>query len=114
MQFISTEQGGRQGPVASDHRPNCWFGEYRDGARLYNDVFFYFLKGRDACEHRGTLWVSPGGSCRADAFPVCASHLRTIASRGMTFDVCEGNRVVANATIEEIVDPAAAPGRLPL
>jgi hypothetical protein len=105
MQFVPPESGGRKGAVASDYRPNCWFGEHRDGARLYHDVFFYFLEGADAYEDRGTLWVPPGGSCRADAFPLHASYMRPVASIGMSFEVCEGNRIVAAAKIEDIVDP---------
>jgi len=105
MHFISTEQGGRKGAVASDYRPICWFGEYRDGSRPYHDVFFYFLEGSAAFEDRGTLWVPPGGSCRADGFPLHRRYLRPSVSRGVSFEVCEGNRVVANATIENIIDP---------
>lgn len=62
------------------------------------------LKG-DAVEDRGTLWVAPGGRARADAFPLRPEYLRPIASIGMEFEVCEGARVVAQATIEDIIDP---------
>jgi hypothetical protein len=105
MQLVTTEDGGRKTPIASDYRPNCWFGEDRDGRRLYHDVFFYFLEGGDAVEDRGTLWVAPGGWARADAFPLYASYVRPIVTRGMEFEVCEAARVVARATVEDIIDP---------
>jgi hypothetical protein len=105
MEFIAADAGGRKGPIASDYRPNCWFGEHHDGIRLSHDVFFYFREGADAFEDRGTLWVPPGGLCHADGFPTHASYIRPIATRGLRFDVCEGNHVVATATIDDIFDP---------
>jgi hypothetical protein len=53
----------------------------------------------------GCLWVPPGGSARARAFPLAPSYIRPIVHGGMTFDVCEGPKVVARATVEAVVDP---------
>ncbi len=105
VDFFRTEEGGRKTPVTSDYRPNCWFGERRDGQRLYHDFRLYFRPGDGAFEDKDKLWVSPGGSCHAVAFPFHPSYVRPLAYAGMTFDISEGHRVVARATVDDIFDP---------
>ena len=103
MQFLSREDGGRKSAIASDYRPNCWFGEYRDGHRLDHDVFSTSLKEAMRSGPRnsvgGARWARPRGRV-----PLLAASLRRIVSIGMEFEVCEGARVVAHAAIEDIID----------
>ena len=105
LRALTTEEGGRRGPIASGYRPDCWFGEYRDGQRLLHGLVFHVREGADAYEDDGTLWVPLGGSCVADAVVRYPSYLRPLVSVGMPFDVHEGHTVTARGVVDEIFDP---------
>jgi len=97
--------GGRSGPVATGYRPNCWFGLHREGERLYHDLVFYLRSDGDTYERAGGLWIAPGGVCTAEAFPMYPSYLRDVVRPSLRFEVCEGHRVVADASVLEVRDP---------
>ena len=108
--FARTEDGGRRGPVGSDYRVPCWFGlRTDDGNRLYNDCLFYFRDGGDTYEGPlDRLWVSPGGSCTADALVVYPEYVQPVAAVGARFVLWEGRDVAAGEIIE-IFDPNREP-----
>lgn len=103
IELLATDEGGRSRPVTSDYRPNCWFGQLVDGERLYTDVRFFFDEGGEA-DSDGSLWIPPGGSAKARAFPLFPERVRPIVSVGMTFDMCEGPKIIGCGTIDAIVD----------
>lgn len=102
----TTEDGGRQRAVASDYRPDCWFGGYSPGGeRRLSGCHLFIRPGADAFEQDGTLWVPPGGRCVADVLVRYPSYVRDLVRVGGSFDVQEGHRVVASGEIVSIVDP---------
>lgn len=105
VRFLSTEEGGRISPVASGYRPDCWFGLTEDGERLLHGCHLHFRAGADAYEDKGTLWVRPGESCKADVLVRYPSSLRGVAVIGGSFEVHEGRRVVGRGEVEAIHDP---------
>jgi len=106
VRFHMAVEGGRSTPVASDYRPDCWFGlKQSDGERLLHGCVFFFRRGGDAYEDDGTLWVKPGGRCTADALVRYPSYLRGRVAVGDAFEAQEGSRVVASGKIESIFDP---------
>jgi len=60
LRVLTTDEGGRRGPIASGHRPDCWFGEYREGQRVLHGLVFHLREGGDTYEDEGTLWVPLG------------------------------------------------------
>lgn len=104
LYVLTTDEGGRRGPITSDYRPNCWFGLMQDGQRLYSDCVVTILDG-ETFERDGDLWVNPGGRCRGSLRVVFPRYVREVLSIGQTFDVCEGHRVVARGTVLAVFDP---------
>lgn len=106
LRFRSTAAGGRNGPVASDYRPNCWFGRRMGDEPVYNDCVVYLRRGGDAYEGPdGGLWVPPGGRCVADLSPLYPSYVRPFVRVGSRFTVCEGHRVVAEGEVRDNLRP---------
>jgi elongation factor Tu len=90
--FLSTEAGGRMGPVQPGYRP---------AHRVLPD---YLTTGVHTYPERD--WVSPGETVRAcirfitpEAYPNC---LRV----GQTVEIQEGSHVVGHATIVRIINKA--------
>jgi hypothetical protein len=103
LRFRTTEAGGRTGAISTDYRALAWFGEHRNGNRLYHDVLFYFRDGHDAYRRAGGLWMAPGGRCIADAIPVYPEYARELVAPGGSFEVSESHHVTADATVVEVV-----------
>lgn len=98
--------GGRSTPVASDYRPDCWFGRVSArGGRYLTGCHVFLRPGADVFEDDGTLWVPPGGRCTADVLARYPAYVRDLARVGGVFDVHEGSRVVASGAITSISDP---------
>ncbi|MGQ0744346.1 MAG: hypothetical protein ACT4OS_08450 [Acidimicrobiales bacterium] len=93
LRMKPTDDGGRSRPIASGYRPNCWLGGFTaDGERAYYDAVVY-LESADALE--------PGLSALIrlqPAFP----DLWNDVTRGSVIDVCEGSRIVGEATVVEL------------
>ena len=106
----TTDEGGRQTPVASNYRPDCWFGASSgQGERYLTGCLLFIRPGADAFERDGTLWVPPGGRRVADVLARYPSYVRDLAHVGGSFDVHEGHRVVASGEILSIFDPGPEP-----
>ncbi len=87
------DEGGRQSPIWSGYRCNCWVGYIGDdGERAYNDATFYLLSVEE---------LQPGATARARVQPHRPDdwlHL-TVGGR---FELCEGRRVIGEAVIVEL------------
>lgn len=106
LRLRGADEGGRQTPVASGYRPDCWFGGVSErGERHLTGCVLFIRPGEDAFERDGALWVPPGGRCVADVLARYPFRVRDLARVGGSFDVHEGSRVVATGTINSIFDP---------
>jgi hypothetical protein len=93
LRMKSTEEGGRRRPISSGYRCNCWFGGLTPtGERSYHDAVIHL---------ETTESLEPGSSSLVrlqPAFPDSWSGLTV----GSVIDVCEGSRVVGEATVVEL------------
>ena len=106
LRFRTTAEGGRQTPVASAYRPDCWFGETSEtGERYLTGCHMFIRPGQGVFEHDGTLWVPPGGRCVADFVLRYPAYARQSVRAGRRFDVHEGSHVVASGEILSVLDP---------
>jgi hypothetical protein len=88
-----TEGGGRRRPISSGYRCNCWIGHHTDdGDRSYNDAVIY-LDSADQLHpgEQGVVAIQP-------AFPDLWNEIGV----GSRIEVCEGSRVVGEATVIEL------------
>jgi hypothetical protein len=88
-----TEANGRQRPISSGYRCNCWIGARTDdGTPTYNDAVIY-LESRESLEPgaSGTVRIQP-------AFPDQWSQVDV----GSLIEVCEGSRAVGSAKVLEL------------
>jgi elongation factor Tu len=96
IQFLTTEEGGRQTPVKSGYRPHHDFGVDEtqfDAAHEYVD----------------REWVSPGETVVAMLTfpgPACHDYLAGRLHEGFEFTVQEGARVVARGRITKVLNEA--------
>jgi hypothetical protein len=90
----SSDAGGRRRPIASGYRCNCWHGALTEtGKRAYSDAVVYL-------EHEESLEPGEGTTVRLQpAFP----DLWRDVDAGTAIDVCEGSRVVGEATVIELL-----------
>lgn len=100
LYFLTTDEGGRSGPVRGDrYRPNCNFG-LRVGETetiRYNDVGMEFV-GRERAE--------PGDSVPAKLWFLSPEYQFGRLYEGFTFDVCEGQKVTARGKITRVCNDA--------
>lgn len=93
LQMKTTALGGRSRPIVSGYRPNCWLGGFTvDGEREYRDAVVYL-------ESVGAL--EPGSSALVRLQPALPD-LWTGVTTGSVIEVCEGSRVVGEATVIEL------------
>lgn len=92
VRLLPSAEGGRQSPIASGYRCNCWVGHVQEGQRVYNDATFYLLESDE---------LKPGETGRVRVQPHHPddwSHLTV----GFQFELCEGPRVIGVATVIEL------------
>lgn len=93
LRLTPTDDGGRSRPISSGYRCNCWLGGLTEGGdRTYNDAVIYLESAEE---------LRPGSSAIArlqPAFP----DLWTDVAIGDVIDVCEGSRIVGQATVIEL------------
>lgn len=93
LRMKPTEAGGRRRPISSGYRCNCWFGELTEaGERSYHDAVIYL----EAEEN-----LRPGSSSLVRLHPAFPDSW-TGLTVGSVIDVCEGSRVVGEATVVEL------------
>lgn len=97
VRFLSSEEGGRKGPVVSGYRPPLDFGIRRhDGERVYSDGILV-LEDREE--------VLPGEECLVRIRLLHPELLQNALSQGQEFGVTEGpRRVIGHGTILEILN----------
>jgi translation elongation factor EF-Tu-like GTPase len=89
INFLKTEDGGRQTAVTSGYRPQFHYeGEDWDAIQTYPDVD----------------WVQPGDMVRAFLRFTKPDAHRGRIFHGMTFEVREGPNVVARGVVTGILD----------
>jgi hypothetical protein len=93
LRLIPSEAGGRRRPIASGYRCNYWLGGLTaTGERAYNDAVVYLEESESLQPGEAkTVRIQP-------AFPDLWSDVDV----GSAIDVCEGSRVVGNATVIEL------------
>lgn len=93
LRLMSPDVGGRHRQISSGYRCTCWLGGVTEtGERSYNDAVIY-LESAEVLE--------PGSSAVVrlqPAFP----DLWTDVTTGTVIYVCEGSRVVGEATVIEL------------
>lgn len=88
--FLSTAEGGRSTPALTGYRPQVRYGEFSWSAIQ---------------EYIGTDAVLPGQTAKAFLTFLCPeAHLGKLYPE-LKFLLCEGNRVIGNGTIIEILNP---------
>jgi translation elongation factor EF-Tu-like GTPase len=102
VDVVSTEEGGRQGPVFDGYRGAISFGETTDdGVPVVHDTVLVF---------ESVDRVPPGGSSAARAWVVAPEYLPDDVGPGSTFTYVEGHRTVARARVLEVCsDPTEFP-----
>ena len=93
LRMKPTTEGGRSRPIASGYCCNCWLGgQTETGERSYNDAVIH-LEATEALE--------PGSSATVRLQPAFPDLWHEIEP-GFVIDVCEGSRVVGQATVLEL------------
>jgi elongation factor Tu len=85
VRFLSSQEGGRRAPVWSGYRPGFWF---RDAEG--NDGVLEFLDREKAM---------PGDECEVRITFLHPEFLEGLLGPNKSFDVREGNRLVARGTV---------------
>ena len=93
LRMKPTSAGGRSRPISSGYRCNCWLGGLTEaGERAYNDAVVY-LESVETLEPGSSAFVR-----LQPAFP----DLWTDVTVGLVIDLCEGSRVLGEATVIEL------------
>lgn len=93
LQMTSTDQGGRSRPILSGYRCNCWLGIVTEmGDRAYNDAVIYLESGRT---------LEPGARATVRVWPAFPDLWSDVVA-GTMIEVCEGSRVVGEATVTHV------------
>lgn len=93
LRLRAPDAGGRRRPISSGYRCNCWFGALDDtGQHTYNDAIIFL-------ENDGILKPGDSATVRIQpAFP----DLWTKVGVGTVIQLCEGLRVIGEATVIEL------------
>jgi hypothetical protein len=97
FRLLTTEEGGRRGPIADGYRA-CWdIGNRTDGGeRMFNDAPLLIEDGDE--------WIAPGSGGVARIHPLVPEFWADVRP-GLEVAMYEGSRVVGRGQVLEVVGP---------
>jgi translation elongation factor EF-Tu-like GTPase len=92
VHFLSTEEGGREGPVMAKYRPNHNFGP--EGNRRF---YIGQLQIPEA------KWIQPGETIEVEVAFFNVGDIKNLLTSGRRWRIQEGQKLVANAEVLSIL-----------